>query len=123
MEEILTGTPNERQTVIAQKRLLVLNDRYFDGILRDYKVVVMKNFCINSSPIAGQHRGEETTIYINAGIRGKYLTVLLLHEMAHASTNDYHAEKWLQEIERVANAVDDEWVADALRRDLEFYRI
>ena len=121
--EVLTGDINERQSGIAQRRLLMLNEKYFDGALRDYRVLSMKNLCCSGSPTAGYHRGKEMNIYICAGIRGAALTAILLHEMAHASANDYHAKKWMEEMERlVCESGDDEQLGDALRRDLGSYK-
>ena len=91
------------------------NDRYFAGRLPDYRVRVVRQMsCQHQGSLHhfdGECRRRERAITL-AGqtvLGGARLThteedmrQILIHEMAHAATNDYHGLKWRGEMRRLA---------------------
>ena len=65
------------------------------------------------------------TISVLDGIEHDDLFALLIHEIAHAVSNDCHGERWLQRMEKAANRADQEGlptVAALLRQQIAGYQ-
>jgi SprT-like family len=73
-----------------------LNQRYFDERLPRYQVIVAPQLRHASGRIARRSR----RIYLQP-TSPDLLIRLLLHEMAHAATNDHHGPLWLTEMRRL----------------------
>jgi hypothetical protein len=100
-----------------------LNDKYFDGRLRGWKVIVLKTLCVDNAnrvydgdklisgqlpeglaspcPVAGYTCRKTLTIYLTSG-KKDIMTPVLIHEMAHANSNIHHGKVWLAEMTRLA---------------------
>ncbi len=74
------------------------NHEYFAGCLSGYTVVVRDL----QGLYAGEHKRKSHEIVIESSLSGDGLRRTLLHEMAHANSNDYHGKKWRQEMYRLA---------------------
>jgi SprT-like family protein len=98
----------------AQHLFNQFNREFFDGALSGYRVVVCD---LHERGLwAGEHSRKEQTIYIHSKLEGRALDRTLLHEMAHANSNDYHGAKWLQEMDRLAQlGADTEYEASLYR--------
>jgi hypothetical protein len=73
-----------------------LNQRYFAGRLPRYPVIVAPQLHHASGRIARRSR----RIYLQLTFPDVMLQILL-HEMAHASTNDHHGPLWRAEMQRL----------------------
>jgi hypothetical protein len=73
-----------------------LNQRYFAGHLPRYQVIVAPHLCHAAGKIARRSR----RIYLQPAPPDLLLRTLL-HEMAHAATNDRHGPLWTAEMERL----------------------
>ena len=65
------------------------------------------------------------TISVLGGIEQDDLLALLIHEIAHAVSNDFHGKRWLQRMEEAANHADQErlpTLAALLRQQIVGYR-
>jgi hypothetical protein len=91
------------------------NKKFFDGVLSGYRVVVCD--ILNERGVwAGEHCRKERVIYIYSELKGRALKRTLLHEMAHAHSNDYHGAKRIEEMYRLAElGADTEYEADVYR--------
>ncbi len=64
-------------------------------------------------------------ITISAGLNRRKLTLVLIHEVAHAVTRDGHGKKWKARMERAAQQAEEQGqaeLAEALRAEVEWYR-
>jgi len=88
-------TPQKNAVGVTQKfqRLFdQYNRRFFGGRLPPYTVVISDRFT------GGRCDRSHKTIFLNPrSASGK----LLLHEMAHAATNDRHGKNWQSEMQRL----------------------
>lgn len=73
-----------------------LNQRYFAGCLPRYQVIVAPQLRHASGRIARRSR----RIYLQPAPPDGLL-LILLHEMAHAATNDHHGPLWRAEMRRL----------------------
>jgi hypothetical protein len=73
-----------------------LNQRYFAGRLPHYQVIRAPHLCHATGKIARRSR----RIYLQPLPPDLFLGILL-HEMAHAATNDYHGPAWRAEMHRI----------------------
>ena len=97
------------------------NAQYFDGALDRYRVEVTDG--ITRRGESGKVYSRQRLIRIHRGSEAE-MVATLLHEMAHAATNDYHGALWQQEMVRlrdlgapVAPADLEERVARRLTRE------
>lgn len=73
------------------------NQRYFAGRLPPYQVYVVPD-------LHGGHDGEVRRKFRAIHLKKRpeaTMIPILLHEMAHVATNNFHARKWLEEMERL----------------------
>jgi hypothetical protein len=66
-----------------------LNQRYFAGRLPRYQVIISPHLRYATGKIARRSR----RIYLQPSFPDVMLRILL-HEMAHAATNDHHGPLW-----------------------------
>jgi hypothetical protein len=72
-----------------------------DDRLPQYRVVVSDEFGLGSH---GLCRNKQRRIHIGTSLRGKELSKVLLHEMAHAAVpRSGHGRAWVAEMRRLAD--------------------
>lgn len=98
----MTDTKDKNVRLRQQSKLYgvlfhTYNEQFFSGRLPAYRVRV-----VHSMPglIAGETLRKKRLIRLKDGVE-KEMQALLLHEMAHAATNQFHAGKWLAEMKRL----------------------
>ena len=75
------------------------NERYFEGRLPDYRIRVVPY--INRLGKSGHTDQKRKLIRILIGLSDEDAKSTLLHEMAHAATNEDHATAWKKEMIRL----------------------
>jgi SprT-like family len=82
--------------VVNSQTFREMNQRYFAGRLPSYQVIVTSHLRHADGRIARRSR----RIYLRPAPADMLLEALL-HEMAHAATNDYHGPRWQAEMHRL----------------------
>jgi len=72
------------------------NQKYFDGVLSRYPLIISDRFGGD-----GMCRRTKREIHVNNYLNGKKFREVLIHEMAHATSNGGHGSCWLTEMRRV----------------------
>lgn len=82
------------------------NSRYFGGRLPRYRVCFREVIAGLTNEHFGRHNRNRRTIFLFSGIRyDKHVVAeMLLHEMIHAATGDYHGGRFWRECKRLLDA-------------------
>ena len=83
----------------AQAQFHEFNQRYFGGKLPRYRVRVVDY--IPKQREHGHINRKQRLICLLAGHQDACMIATLLHEMAHAATNDQHADRFMEEMKRL----------------------
>jgi hypothetical protein len=111
----------QNHSAIAQRLFERLNKKYFGSTLPEYRIVACEPTTIDSGFTAGKHERRQLTIYLSDELRGTALRRILLHEMAHANSNDYHSGKWKEEMRRIGAVEPDTHHEEEMERELSLY--